>query len=157
MLVVKRKNWLSWIDELNRRGRGRHESGCFVLGVQRGRKRIAKRAVYYDELDPAAYASGICVLTGDAFTRLWGICRAEKLSVVADMHTHAHEAFQSEADRQNPMIARAGHIAIIVPNFASGWIWRHKLGVFCYEGEHRWSNLSGWKARSFVKVRWSFI
>lgn len=157
MIVVSRKNWSSWLAELKRRGRGRHESGCFILGTVRGAKRYAHQAIYYDELDSKAYASGVCVLDGDAFTQLWQICRAEKLSVVADLHTHPQEAFQSESDRLNPMIARAGHIAIIIPNFASGWIWRHRLGLFRYEGDHRWSDLSGWKARRFLKVRWSFI
>lgn len=156
-IVIKRRLWFSVMEELNRRGNCRHESGCFVLGQVEGRKRIAQRVVYYDELDQQAYSSGVCILGGDSFTRLWEICRAEKLSVIADVHTHPGEAYQSEADRQNPMIAQAGHVAVIVPRYASGRIWRHRLGVFLYEGDHRWTNLSGWRARSFIKVRWCFI
>lgn len=156
-IVIKRRLWFRIMDELNRRGRGRHESGCFLLGHVKGTKRIAEKVVYYDELDAQAYASGVCILGGDSFTRLWQICRAEKLSVIADVHTHPGEAFQSEADRQNPMIAQAGHVAVIVPRFASGWIWRHRLGVFRYEGDHRWTNVSGWKARRLIKVTWCLI
>ena len=54
------------------------------------------------------------------------------------------------------MIARPGHIAVIIPNFARTPVWRHKLGLYRYEGDHRWSDLSGWKARAFIKVPWSF-
>lgn len=32
------------------------------------------------------------------------------MMVVADVHTHPGRAFQSESDRTNPMVARAGHI-----------------------------------------------
>src|SRR5436305_2065042 len=107
--------WRGCMSELRRRGRGLHESGCFVLGKVEGRVRRATRCVYYDELDPEAYASGVCVLDGGAFPPLWEVCRGEGLTVVADIHTHGGVAFQSEADRENPMIARPGHIAVIVP------------------------------------------
>jgi hypothetical protein len=126
-----------------------------VLGTSQGRKRRAVRCVYYDELDSRAYASGVCVLDGTAFPKLWAICRAEGLSVLADIHTHPGAAFQSEADRRNPMIARSGHLAVIVPHFADGPIWRHRLGLFRYVGDHRWTDLSGWRARSILKVSWS--
>lgn len=149
--------WLRCMSELFRRSKGRHESGCFVLGTVEGERRFARKPIYYDELDPKAYSSGVCILHGDAFTRLWELCRSEKLTVIADIHTHTHAAFQSEADRTNPMIARAGHLAIIIPNCASGWIWRHRLKLFRYEGDHRWTDLSGWQARSFLKTPWSFI
>ena len=155
-LIFPRPLWLGCMAELKRRGRGRHESGCFVLGTVSGRRKYATRCVYYDELDPEAYASGVCILDGGAFPKLWETCRAEKLTVLADVHTHPGEPHQSESDRQNPMIARAGHIAIIVPRFADGSIWRHRLGVYRYEGDHKWADLCGWQARSYLKVRWSW-
>ena|SRR5579883_2831550 len=142
--------------ELRRRGRNRHESGCFVLGTVEDHRRRAAFCVYYDDLDPGAYSSGVCVLHGDAFPRLWEICRADGLSVVADIHTHEGAAFQSRADRQNPMIARPGHLALIVPRYAREPIWRHQLGFFRYDGDHRWTDLSGWQARSHLKIGWGF-
>lgn len=157
IIRFKRSLWLRCMLELQSKSQGRHESGCFILGTVDRNKREARRCVYYDELDPHAYSSGVCILQGDSFTRLWEFCRAEKLTVVADIHTHPAGAFQSEADRTNPMIARAGHLAIIIPNYAFGWIWRHRLGVFQYEGDHRWTDLSGWQARSVLKLSWSII
>lgn len=157
ILHFSRKVWLDCMNELRARTHDRHESGCFVLGTIDRHHRRARRCVYYDDLDPQAYSSGVCILHGDAFMRLWEICRAEKLTVIADIHTHPGAAFQSGSDRINPMIARAGHCAIIVPAYAAGWIWRHRLGVFQYEGDHRWTDLSGWQARSYLKVRWSWI
>ncbi len=154
-LSFSRSHWSGCIGQLHRRGRERHESGCFILGAIDGSRRRAVRSVYYDELDPKAYESGVCVLHGGAFSRLWEICRRDGLSVVADIHTHEGEAFQSTADRRNPMIARHGHVAVIVPNYARGPVWRHQLGLYRYEGEHRWADLSGWRGRSFLKVPWS--
>ena len=148
--------WFGCMDELRQRGRGRHESGCFVLGSVEGHRRRAARCIYYDELDTKAYASGVCILLGDAFPKLWEICRSTGLSVVVDIHTHGGDAYQSQADRRNPMIARKGHLALIVPRFAKEPIWRHQLGFFRYEGDHQWTDLSGWRSRSLLKTGWGF-
>jgi proteasome lid subunit RPN8/RPN11 len=157
ILTFTGRLWRTCMAELRRRGRGLTESGCFVLGKIEGKKRRAVRCVYYDDLDSKAYSSGVCILEGSAFSPLWEICRAEGLTVLADIHTHEGEAFQSRADRENPMIARPGHLAVIVPLFARGPVWRHRLGYFRYEGDHRWTDLSGWRARARLKTGWSLI
>jgi proteasome lid subunit RPN8/RPN11 len=153
LLSFPRALWRACLGELWRRGRDLHESGCFVLGAIEGPARRAARCVYYDDLDPRAYASGVCVLHGTAFPKLWDMCRASGLSVVADIHTHRGAAFQSEADRRNPMIARQGHVALIVPRYAKVPVLRHRLGVFRYEGDHLWADFSGWRARAAICTR----
>lgn len=130
--------WRRVTAELHRRGGRRHESGAFLLGLERAGRREAMDVIYYDDLDPQAYASGVCILKADAFSKLWTLCRSRKLMVVADVHTHPGAAFQSEADRTNPMIARAGHIAVIVPEFAAAPIEDKRLGIYEYQGDHRW-------------------
>ncbi len=136
--------------ELRRRGHNRHESGVFLLGRAKCGRRIAMEAVYYDELDPSAYATGVCILKADAFAKLWALCRARSLTVVADIHTHPGAAFQSGSDRLNPMIARAGHIAIIVPEFASAPVRFEQVGVYEYLGEHRWKNVGHNHTRRYL-------
>lgn len=142
--------WRRVTTELHRRGHRRHESGAFLLGTERGVRREALDAVFYDELDPQAYASGVCILKADAFSKLWAICRSRKLMVVADLHTHPGSAFQSESDRTNPMIARAGHIAVIVPNFAAAPVSYESLGIYEYQGDHRWTDRGHRAARRYI-------
>ena len=142
--------WVRMMTELHRRTQGRHESGAFLLGRDRAGRRDAIDVIYYDDLDQTAYASGVCILKADAFSKLWAICRARNATVVADVHTHPGAAFQSEADRTNPMIARLGHIAIIVPNFAVPPVRYEDLGIYEYQGEHRWWDRSQRRCRKFV-------
>ena len=130
--------WQQVLSELARRTENRHESGAFLLGVRDGDRRQIREAVYYDDLDPQAYASGVCVLYGDAFAKLWALCRSRNLTVVADAHTHPREAFQSSSDRTNPMVAREGHIAIIIPNFAREPVPMQAIGIWEYKGQHEW-------------------
>lgn len=134
--------WRDTVAELERRGRRRHEAGAFLLGVERKQRREVKKAFFYDDLESQAYSTGVCVLHGDAFAKLWSHCREFGLTVVADVHTHPGFGFQSDSDRTNPMVARAGHIAIILPNFAR-WPIRHELmGIYEYLGQHEWTNRS---------------
>ena len=70
--------WRRIIAELERRGERRHEAGAFLLGVSDGTRKEVREAVFYDDLDPQAYASGVCVLHGDAFARLWVALPREK-------------------------------------------------------------------------------
>ena len=141
--------WKRIVGELERRGRHRHEAGAFLLGTERRGRLEVREVIYYDDLDPRAYATGVCVLHGDAFGKLWTFCRDKRLTVVADVHSHPGAAAQSPIDKANPMVARAGHVAIIVPDYASWPIPPGRLGIYEYRGEHEWTDCSGGKSQRF--------
>ena len=142
-LAIPGPLWKDLIGELHQRTLRRHESGAFLLGRTNGAGRHVERVVYYDDLDPHAYRTGVVILHGASFGRLWDICRASGLSVVADIHVHPEGAGQSLADRYNPMIARAGHLALIVPRFARPPVLPESLGFYEYLGGHRWRSFRG--------------
>lgn len=151
-----RQLWKSVLHQLDHRGERCHEAGVFLLGIDTGGRREVKDVVFYDDLDQSAYDTGVCVLDGNAFTKLWLLCRQRGLTVVADAHTHGGAAVQSWADQTNPMIARSGHIAIIVPNMARPPVSHAALGIYEYRGNHEWINRSGKDVRRFFYVgMWS--
>jgi hypothetical protein len=149
-ISCRRDLWLAVTKELDRRGERVHEAGVFLLGRARGSRREVIEAVYYDDLDPRAYSTGVCVLHAPAFAKLWGHCRERKLTVVADIHTHGGRAVQSRSDKANPMVARAGHIAIILPNFAVAPIPWDQIGIYEYRGDHQWHDRSSWFSPGFI-------
>ena len=152
-LIIAGLLWRTLLSELHRRTEGHHESGAFLLGTKADDHRQAEQLVYYDELDPRAYSSGVVILHADSFGPLWDLCRARNLAVVADIHVHPRLAWQSEADRQNPMIARAGHLALIVPWFARPPVSLPSLGFFEYRGDHQWRDLSGRDVRRHLVIK----
>ncbi|PTE14518.1 hypothetical protein C5F44_09075 [Fuscovulum blasticum DSM 2131] len=105
--------------------------------------------VFYDDLEPQAYSTGVCVLHAPAFAKLWSLCRERKLTVVADVHTHGGRAIQSKADRTNPMVARAGHVGLILPDFAIAPIRWDQVGIYEYRGDHQWHDRSPRVRRGF--------
>ncbi len=145
-----RKFWYSLIKQLDARGGRKHEAGAFLLGRSQGGRREVSEVVFYDDLDPNAYATGVCVLHAAAFSKLWGMCREKSLTVVADVHTHPGGSFQSISDQTNPMVAREGHIAIIIPNFAAPPVCPNEIGIFEYRGSHQRHDRSPQRSPNFL-------
>lgn len=149
-LSCPRSLWHILLTQLHARGGSVHEAGAFLLGHNTGNRREVKEIVFYDDLDPSAYATGVCVLHAAAFSKLWALCRERSLTVVADVHTHPGQAFQSTSDRSNPMVAREGHVAIIIPNFAAPPVRDAEIGIFEYCGAHRWHDRSTGRFGNFL-------
>jgi proteasome lid subunit RPN8/RPN11 len=147
--------WEEMISELARRGRGERESGAFLLSP-RGDGRAVTRVEYLDDLDPASLVGSIH-LHRSAYGHLWSLCDRESLRVVGDVHTHpGPNVQQSCVDRDNPMVARTGHLAIILPNLANGRIRPEEIGVYEYLGESGWRSSLGRRAARLVYVgRWA--
>ena len=141
-LSCNHRLWRELVTELERRTQQRHESGAFLLGVELNGHREVREVLFYDDLDREAYSSGVCVLHGGAFARLWAACRRKNMTIVADAHTHPEAAFQSPSDQANPMIAKAGHIAIIIPDFGRWPTRMADIRMYEYRGQHEWIDCS---------------
>lgn len=145
--------WRVGVAELARRTLGgRRESGAYLLGVELpdGAKRILE-FVFYDDIDPLALATGEVTIRQIALPRLWEHCRARGYGVVADVHVHPAGYGQSPSDRANPVMPRAGHIAMILPNFARGAPAPGNIGIYEYHGDGAWTDHSAAGAK-FVKL-----
>lgn len=88
--------------------------------------------------------TGIIVFHGEGFVPLWEFCRARKMRVLADVHTHATDwTGQSDSDRTHPMIAQSGHFSFIVPSLAKRRFQSLAgVGIYEYRGDHCWKTWS---------------
>jgi proteasome lid subunit RPN8/RPN11 len=149
---MRRSDWNTMIAELGRRGEGRRESGAFLLRDRNGDPRTVTRVVYLDDLDPNCLTGGI-ELHGLAYSKLWDICDAERRQVVGDVHTHPGPSVrQSAIDAANPMIAQAGHVAVIVPHLAQRPVSARDVGLHRYDGEG-WQTWTGKAAARRLLIR----
>lgn len=149
-------SWLLWrrlLSGLRERGRrGSRESGAFLLGRRRGRRARIVDFVLYDDLDPRCLDSGIVRLDGRYMGSLWDLCRDRGLTVVADVHVHPGSACQSDSDQANPMISRAGHIALVLPRFARPPVERADVGIYLYMGSKRWDVIPAARRHQFLFI-----
>ena len=92
------------------------------------------------------------ISTGATLASCGPSARARALTVVADVHTHPSGAGQSDSDRAHPIIARAGHLALIVPNLAAAPVTRQALGIYRYGGGGRWETIPHKRHRQFFHI-----
>lgn len=153
LLRFSRSRWRSLTKELGRRGKGEREAGAFLLAQSDGDRRKIARIVYLDDLDPDCL-QGHIHFDGRAYTRLWDICDDDHLVVVADVHTHpGPHVHQSSIDAENPMLARIGHVALIVPHQATRPVRPREVGIHQYRGD-TWETWTGVEAGHRIKVGW---
>jgi hypothetical protein len=112
---------------------------------------VVREFVFYDDIDPRSLDSGIVHFNGNRFPLLWDICRARGYGVVADIHVHPGGYGQSESDRADPVMPRAGHIAFILPNFAAGPNEPGCIGMYEFLGDGRWRDHSR-AGRQFFQI-----
>ena len=144
--------WARLTRTLHRRSAGVRESGAFLLGVRRGGRRRILRFVPYDDLDPNCLNRGYITFNGRTLNKLWTICRAKKLEVLADIHVHPGDSTQSSIDRANPMISIPGHVALILPRYATGRIPRSEIGIYIYLGEKKWNAVPHLSRKTFLHI-----
>ena len=149
-------SWFLWRRlKVKLRERGRRccrESGAFLLGCRDGGNARIVDFVLYDDLDPHALDSGIVRFDGRYFSDLWAICKSRGLTVVADVHVHPGGSGQSDSDRTHPMICQAGHIALILPRFATGAQPRRDIGIYRYLGGKQWDTVQPSARRQFFHI-----
>jgi hypothetical protein len=140
-LLCSSEIWRDGVDELRRRSEGYRESGAFLLG-RKERQRVIEEFVFYDDIDPKSLDTGIVVINGRHLGKLWKHCRKTRRNVVADVHVHPASFGQSASDKQNPIIAEVGHIAMIIPDFAARARDPGAIGIYEYRGALSWQDRS---------------
>ena len=143
----------SLIVDLARSGRGFKESGAFLLGKQEDSRRFVTSYLMYDKIASESSRSHAYVaFTAQEMARAWEHCYATGLQVVADVHTHPFGPRQSISDRAHPIVSVAGHVALIVPNFAQGSPQPQDLGVHLFCGAGRWQSMFDEEAQAAIRL-----
>jgi len=148
------KQWSALLSELGHRGHGKRESGAFLLSPTDGDGRTISRVLYFDDLDPESLTGGIH-FRREGYAKLAAECKSGRERVVADVHTHPGSwVGQSPTDQANPMVSRAGHVALIVPRYSQGSFATRDVGFHIYDGS-KWMSFLGRAVQPLLYVgRW---
>jgi len=142
LLEIRREIWDRLVAELACAGNGLRESGAFLLGAS-DQHRVVTDYLLYDEVTPPSQHVNYVLLTGADMARGWKECERRGLMVVADVHTHPGAPAQSRSDRDFPIICIPGHVALIIPRFAQGFVTIDSLGLHRFLGSGRWESWFG--------------
>lgn len=154
LLEISMVNWQALVAELRLRGRGKRESGAFLLSNHGNDAEPRKVTAWlnYEQLDPKCAKYNYVRIGTEAFPKLWDYCAERGLQVVGDVHTHPWGPRQSTSDRGHPMVSIEGHLALIVPNFAYGDITPDDVSLNVYQGDGKWISHYGKHAASRIQL-----
>lgn len=142
LLEIPRDLYDALVADLARSGAGVKESGAFLLGTLEAGRRCVTSYLLYEQVAPRSHQRHAYIaFTAQEMARAWAHCDAAGLQVVADVHTHPFGPAQSRTDRAHPIVSMAGHVALIVPNFAHGAPEPWDLGVHVFGGGGQWQSL----------------
>ena len=145
---IAQHTFLRLMRELEGRSEHRREAGAFLLGPVCGHD--ITRVAYYDDLDPTCLTGGI-TFHSSGYTNLNKLCRQDRVRVIADIHLHPGPGVrQSHTDAAHPMVARAGHLALIAPQFGRGVTRADQLGAHLKAAEGWHTFLQSEVAKTFV-------
>lgn len=151
-IMIANDVWARLHRDLRHRADGVRESGAFLLGKITDKGRFVKDYILYDDLDPNCLRQGAIDFSGKHFGTLWNICRSRNMQVVADIHVHPGSEQQSSIDAAHPMISEKGHIAFIVPDFASQEPDVLRTGINQYLGLGAWRRIDRSRRVSVLEI-----
>jgi hypothetical protein len=74
------------------------------------------------------------------------------LTLVAQLHSHAAEAYHSEADDAHPMVAVLGGVSVVVPDFGLGPIALDEWAVYRLLPETGWTSVAREQVADLIAI-----
>lgn len=75
-----------------------------------------------------------------------------KMSLIAQIHSHPSRAYHSSTDDDYPIIATIGGLSIVVPDFASRPIHLSTWAVYRLSGQNKWVELSPTEKDNLIQI-----
>lgn len=99
------------------------------------------------------HEGGVCVIVGsDELHRLNVTLHKRGLTLVAQIHSHPSDAYHSTTDDAFPIVARAGGLSIVVPDFAVRPFSLSDCAVYRLSREGIWEHLSMAKTLRLIRI-----
>jgi len=140
------------IRDLAASGRGQKESGAFLLGTQDDGVRKVTSYLMYDVIAPASSREHDYVaLTGEEMATAWSHAIgwvSRRWPTFIRIHSGCTESLGS----RHPMVSIAGHVALIVPSFATGNPMPGDLGIHRLSRNGQWESMFGEQSRAALHL-----
>lgn len=89
---------------------------------------------------------------GDELHRINVSLYNNKMTLIAQIHSHPGRAYHSETDDAYPVISTSGGISIVVPNFAYGQIAIDTWAVYRLSVDNTWIGLTKKEKKSLIII-----
>lgn len=139
-------------SHLRRSGREGYEGLALWVGHQDGGRFQVTRAIVPEQIQRRT-PDGVCViLASDALHKLNVLLYKEKLTLLAQIHSHPGRAYHSSTDDAYAVATTVGCLSIVVPNFGRQDFDPSQVATYRLSADARWVEVPGQQARQLIRV-----
>lgn len=128
------------------------EGVALFAGSISGSTFIVKAAIIPQQYTSRSEEGLMYMVKGEELHRINMWLYHNKMSLVAQIHSHPNEAYHSEADDAYPIITTVGGISIVVPNFGFGLICKDDWAVYRLSENGDWNQQSRNQVKTLIKI-----
>ncbi len=140
------------VTHLRLAGRGGHEGLGLWVGRHEGARFQVTKAVVPRQIHRRT-PDGVCViLAADALHELNVWLFKEKLSLIAQIHSHPGRAYHSSTDDAYAIATTIGCVSIVVPDFARDDFDVGRAATYRLDGQAHWVGVPPAHARRLIRV-----
>ena len=139
-------------DYLRLVGRNGHEGIGFWAGVLRERIGTVGAALVPRQLSGQVGRGLAVVVSGEDLFLMNVWLHEHGMRLIAQVHSHPTDAYHSETDEAYPVLAEAGGLSIVVPDFARAPFSLDASAVYRLGADGRWNELSRIEVGALIQM-----
>lgn len=139
-------------DHMRAAGQNRVEGVALFAGKEDGNTFHVEKTIVPEQEAMSLEEGLLYSVDGDELHRINVWLYENKMSLIAQIHSHPGRAFHSSTDDAYPIVATVGGISIVVPDFASREMEISTWAVFRLSEENEWVELSSTEKNQLIQI-----
>jgi proteasome lid subunit RPN8/RPN11 len=139
-------------EHMRKAGQRRVEGVALFAGKENGEVFQIERTIIPKQEAMSLEEGWLYAVDGDELHKINVWLYENKMSLMAQIHSHPSEAYHSQTDDAYPIVATVGGLSIVVPNFARGQVDINKCAVYRLLPEMGWVELSEKEKNGLIEL-----
>src|ERR1035437_6269449 len=140
-------------NKMREAGQSRLEGVALFAGKEEGATFKIETTIVPEQKAMSLEDGLLYAVSGDELHRINVWLYENKMSLIAQIHSHPTRAFHSKTDDAYPIVATVGGLSIVVPDFASGAADINLCAVFRLQPGKGWVELDKKEKNSLIEIK----
>ncbi|NQU52022.1 MAG: Mov34/MPN/PAD-1 family protein [Bacteroidetes bacterium] len=139
-------------DFLYYAGKKRVEGVSLFAGYSEDTTFFIKEAIIPKQESYMAEGGLMYTVDGEEIHRINAWLYENKMSLIAQMHSHPEKAYHSPTDDRYPIVDTFGGLSIVVPNYATGILSLKNWAFYRLSSNKKWDELNSTQVSSLIEI-----
>ncbi len=137
---------------LKEAGKESFEAVALFAGCIEGDRATVKEVILPLQKSYKLESGLMYAVDGEELHRINVWLHENKMSLLAQIHSHPRDAYHSETDDEFPIVATVGGLSVVVPNFAKGNLNHLDWAYYRLTAEAEWNKLCESEIENLIQI-----